>query len=218
MHTVFTMHNLLNFAKKFQLSAQNFKGAFRLQYSLIYVEARNSLTNFNQNYGMITENATALRILMNDDLYLSQADLFLENTIPVLAEPEPILSEPAAPEIQFLGKNQQHFLILTNAPIQENHLKALESTLLRKQLTLDDVALLDFSVQNTLTFQQLDASFMPQKLVLFGLKPETLDLAEVEFNQVKSVDHMQVLHTYSFEEMLGNKEKTKAFWEPMKNL
>ncbi|MGI4729182.1 MAG: hypothetical protein ACRYGB_11475 [Janthinobacterium lividum] len=167
---------------------------------------------------MITENATALRILMNDDLYLSQADLFLENTIPVLAEPEPILSEPAAPEIQFLGKNQQHFLILTNAPIQENHLKALESTLLRKQLTLDDVALLDFSVQNTLTFQQLDASFMPQKLVLFGLKPETLDLAEVEFNQVKSVDHMQVLHTYSFEEMLGNKEKTKAFWEPMKNL
>ncbi|MGI4749355.1 MAG: hypothetical protein ACRYFB_01875 [Janthinobacterium lividum] len=190
-----------------------------MQYSSIYVEAKNSLTNFNQNYGMIAENAAALRILMNDDLYLSQEDLQQNHFAAIGVEPEPILPEKiTTPEIQFLGENLQNFLILTDEPIQENHLKALENTLLRKQLTLDDAALVDFSAQKNISYEQLHASFMPQKLVLFGLNPEKLGLSETGLNQVMQVDELKVLYTYSFSEMLGNKEKTKAFWEPMKNL
>lgn len=167
---------------------------------------------------MTAESAAALRILMNDDLYLSQADLSQQNTTQVLVQPEPVLAEPAAPEISFLGKNQQHFLILTNGPILENHLKALESTLLRKQLTLDDVALVDFSAQKNLNYQNLHASFMPQKLVLIGLNPAKIKLPEIALNQIVQVDGLEILYTYSFTEMLGNKDKTKAFWEPMKSL
>ncbi len=190
-----------------------------MQYSLIYVEAKNSLTNFNQIYAMIAESAAALGILMNDDLYLSREDLSRENTNIILAEPEAVLPEEGfIPTIQFLGKNLKNFLILTNEVILENHLKALVNTLSRKQLTLDDVALVDFSIQNNLTIAQLHTVFMPQKLVLFGLNSAKINLPETEINQVVRVDDLEILYTYSFTEMLGNKDKTKAFWEPMKNL
>ena len=166
---------------------------------------------------MIAEDKAALRILMNDDLYLILSDLVSTETLQTEIKTEPALPEqPAIPEIIFQGKNIQNFLILTNEPIAENHLKALESTLLRKQLTLDDVALVDLSALNPIAFEQLNTSFMPQKLVLFGLSPELINLPKQEMNRITTFSNCQILYTYSFDEMLGNKEKTKAFWEPMK--
>ncbi len=168
---------------------------------------------------MTTENGAALQILMNDDLYLTQADLQQESFVAAFVEPEIVISEkPVAREIKFIGKNLQNFLILTEGLIQDNHLKALESTLLRKQLSLDDVAIVNFSAHDNLSFEELNASFMPQKLVLFGLNPETINLPKTELNQLTSFNNCRILYTYSFDEMLGNKEKTKAFWEPMKNI
>lgn len=168
---------------------------------------------------MTTENGTALQILMNDDLYLTQADLQQESFVAALAEPEiVILEKPVAREIKFIGEYLQNFLILTEELIQDTHLKALESTLLRKRLSLNDIAIINFSAQDSLSFEELNASFMPQKLVLFGLNPETINLPKTELNQLTSFDNCQILYTYSFDEMLGNKEKTKAFWEPMKNI
>ncbi|RYE35996.1 MAG: hypothetical protein EOP42_04955, partial [Sphingobacteriaceae bacterium] len=76
---------------------------------------------------MIVENAAALRILMNDDLYLTPSDLSWENTPVAFAEPEVILAvKEVKPEISFLGKNLKNFLILTNEAILESHLKALD--------------------------------------------------------------------------------------------
>ena len=168
---------------------------------------------------MTAESAAALRILMNDDLYLRQEDFHQPSVVDIIIEAKPVLLEqPAQSKIAFSGKNLKNILVLTDEPILENHLKALESTLARKQLNLDDVALVDFSAQNDLTYENLHASFMPQKLVLFGLNPEKLGLPETAFNQVIQADDLEILYTYNFTEMLGNKEKTKAFWEPMKNL
>ncbi len=170
---------------------------------------------------MITEHAAALRILMNEDLYLILHDL-VEEKMPAeqFVAAEPIITEETIkhPEFIFVGKNQKNFLILTNEALKENHLKALESTLSRKQLSLDDVAIVDYSAYNDIIFEDLNASFMPQKLVLFGLEPNILLLPETPLNEVSSQPDLQILYTYSFSEMLGNKEKTKAFWEPMKNL
>ncbi len=168
---------------------------------------------------MTTENIAALQILMDDDLYLTQADLQQKNFVAVLLEPEiNILEEPVTREIGFIGKNLQNFLILTEEVIQDNHLKALENTLLRKQLTLEDVAMVNVSAYNNLSFEELNASFMPQKLVSFGLNLETIHLPKTELNQITIFENCRILYTYNFDEMLGNKEKTKAFWEPMKNL
>jgi hypothetical protein len=173
---------------------------------------------------MIAEHATALRILMNDDLYLTTNDR-LHETVPipvtVVEEPAPIIltEKPIViPEFKYIGKNLKDFLVLTDEAVQEKHLKALESTLLRKQMSLDDVAVVDYSAYNSFNFQQLNTSFMAQKVVSFGLKPEQLNLPEAAFNHINTYPDYQILYTFSFTEMLGDKEKTKAFWEPMKNL
>lgn len=167
--------------------------------------------------------ANALRILMNDDLYLTTQDLQQETAFApaTLTEPEPIISTEkpiVIPEIKYIGKNLKNFLILTHETIQDNHLKALENTLLRKQMSLDDVAIVDFSAYQSFNFEQLNASFMAQKVVCFGLKPEFLNLPEAVFNQINTYPDYQILYTFSFSEMLGDKQKTKSFWEPMKIL
>ena len=172
---------------------------------------------------MLTEHAAAFRILMDDDLYLTKEDWFKENTFvasPAAEESAGTLptEEINIPKFEFSGKNLKNFLILTDETLQENHLKALESTLSRKQMSLDDVAVVDLSNYRNTNFEQLNAVFMPQKLVFFGLKPETLGLPTTELNQIGTYADYQILYTYSFNEMLGNKEKTKAFWEPMKTL
>jgi len=169
---------------------------------------------------MIAENP-ALHILMNEDLYLTSDDSFRKekHDQKVLLE-EQVLSpgKDIAPDLIFAGKNLKNFLILTNEALQEGHLKALENTLLRKQLSLEDVAVVDFAAYEDVKFEQINASFMPLKLVCFGLKPEILGLPETTINQIKTNAACRILFTYSFTEMLGNKEKTKAFWEVMKVL
>ncbi|MVN21658.1 hypothetical protein [Mucilaginibacter arboris] len=170
---------------------------------------------------MLTKHATALRILMNEDLYLTREDFLAKKHTTSEAFPIETVTEAEIipiPEFAFSGKNLKNFLILTDTALQENHLKALESTLLRKQMGLDDVSIVDFSAYPNATFDQLNASFMPQKLVCFGLKPETIGLPETELNQISTFNNCQILYTYSFNNMLGDKEKTKAFWEPMKLL
>lgn len=185
------------------------------------MEAGNCLTNFNQIYFMQTEQAAALRILMDEDLYLTTNDFDWERKpAEVISLEELALTNQKKPkqEFTFLGKNLKNFLILTDQKLNDNQLKALENTLARKQISFDDVAVLDFSAYSTTNLDDLHASFMPQKLVCFGLNPKELGLPEVTLNEIHQQHNCQILYTYSFTEMLGNKEKTKAFWEAMKAL
>ena len=170
---------------------------------------------------MIAENPTALQILMNEDLFLTTEDRIQEEKLILQVLPEEsaiIIEEKPAPQFTYIGKNLKKFLVLTAEGLHENHLKALENTLTRKQMSLDDVAVVDFSAYDKISFDQLNASFMPLKLVCFGLKPELLGLPQIGFNEVGTYSNCRILYTYSFSEMLGNKDKTKLFWEPMKVL
>jgi len=169
---------------------------------------------------MLTE-AAALRILMNEDLYLTKNDLvWEEKPVETIVPEEPVveLAKKIKPEFNFIGKNLKNFLILTNQKLNDNQLTALENTLARKQMSFDDVAIVDFSAYPNINMEDLNASFMPQKLVCFGLKPEDLNLPETKINRISILPDLQILYTYSFPEMLGNKEKIKAFWEVMKTL
>ena len=170
---------------------------------------------------MLTEEAAALQILMNEDLYLTKNDLVREEKpVELISFEKPIAELPkkTKPEFVFIGKNLKHFLILTDQKLNDNQLKALENTLARKQMSFDDVAIVDFSAYSNTNFEEVNASFMPLKLVCFGLKPEDLSLPQTTLNEIHQEPNYQILYTYSFTEMLGNKDKTKAFWEAMKTL
>lgn len=144
--------------------------------------------------------------------------------------PQPITAIPklqAVAETQkvvykYLGQNKKGFLILvnyTNAEhIAEPHLKALESTLVRKGSGLDDTVVLNLAKYPAVTYADLINEFKPEKILLLGAGAIPTGLSGVALNQIVNIGDKQVLYSYGFAEMMGNKDKTRAFWEQMKNL
>ncbi|WP_158828696.1 hypothetical protein [Mucilaginibacter lacusdianchii] len=166
---------------------------------------------------MNTENAAAnLRYLLTDDLYLLNTDKeFLLN--PPAA---PALPETPAEELQYMGGNKKHFLVICHYPqepfMPQAHLKALESTLGRISYAPDDIAIVNMAKYAEADFSRLQSQFAPQKLLVLGSDALPSGLQINSMNATQTIDNMLTLYTLSFNEMMGNKENTKLFWNQIK--
>jgi hypothetical protein len=185
---------------------------------------------------MIIDNVAGLQYLLNEDIYLLPQDMNNLNAVAaepvVIAEstpvkPEPvveqtIVAEPAALYFNHLGNNAQQFLILCHYPgsdqMDEKHLEALKSALSRKQLALDDVAILNLHKHTAANVADLQQYFAPTRLLLLGATALLTGWDKFNFNQLTNLGSTKALYTYSFTEMMGDRDKTKAFWEQMKVL
>lgn len=192
---------------------------------------------------MIIDNAAGLQYLFNDDIYLLKQDMdnldpaatdvvvTIEEPLAVIAQPVIIetpvaVAEPAivaeAPALYFkhIGSNAKQFLILCSYPdtaqMDEKHLTALTSALQRKELALDDVAILNLSKHATATVAHLINYYKPTRLLLLGCSLSGWD--KFALNQLQNLGGIKALYTFSFTEMMGDRDKTKAFWEQMKVL
>jgi hypothetical protein len=173
---------------------------------------------------MIIENPAALAFFLTDEIYLDQSDIS-GLTAPLEAQPEPqpiVVVETPAFSCNYTGNNQKNFLILCHYPgldaMDEKHLIALTSALQRKELTMDDVAIVNLSVYADADTQQLQTYFKPQRLLLLGAKSRLKGWDALILNHLTDIENSKVLYTYSFGEMMGDRDKTKAFWEQMKLL
>jgi hypothetical protein len=187
------------------------------------------------------ENPFALRFLLEDELYLLNTDktLYEKRNIsePVVEVPiseikiqaaEPIIEEPK-PEIKtlavnfnYLGQNLKNFLILVHYPelefIAEEHLTALQNILKRKELDLNDVAILNMATYGIVKFDELTTFFKPTKLLLLGHDALPNGIAPLVLNNAKPSGAYTALYSFSFGEMMASTENKKAFWEQMKTL
>jgi hypothetical protein len=189
---------------------------------------------------MAIDNPALLHYFLQDDLYLlnedksvyndepkqvtatqAEANMLLEATVLLAPIPAPVAETPR-PDFKYLGGNKKQFLILVNyiadEHIAETHLKALESTLGRKTLAIDDVAILNTARYTNNGHQELIAFFLPEKLLILGAAAIPAGLTSPQLNVIQQSENRQQLFTHSFEEMLTDREKAKAFWEQMKNL
>ena len=182
---------------------------------------------------MIIDNIAGRQFFLNEDIYLLKQDIgnlhnlqadITERIIeePVIAEQPAVVAEPAALYFNNLGGNAKQFLILCSYPeaeqMDDKHLEALKSALSRKQLALDDVAILNLSKHATATIDDLWAYFKPTRLLILGAPALLAGWDKFALNQLQNLNGIKVLYTYSFGEMLGDRDKTKAFWEQMKVL
>ena len=189
---------------------------------------------------MKIENPAAYRFIIDEDIYLLNNDKAVlaaigheaaEQTIvleaPVAPSTPVIVAEPPiekAPVIEFkyLGKHQKKFLILVHYTghefIDEAHLTALTNILKRKELAIDDVAILNLAQHTNATFEQVADFFMPQKLLFMGKTSLLAGMDTLPHNQPKAVKDFTLLYSYSFDEMMDNNDLKKAFWEQVKNL
>ena len=185
---------------------------------------------------MNVENPIAFSFILQDDIYLLEADRSFYNT-PVLsvaantvAEPEPVYATAAEPEtvvekpeplnFKFMGGNKKHYLILTNYPsvefIDGGHLAALQSTLSRLNTGADDVAIVNRANYTDASLESLRTFFNPQKILFLGKNSLPPDAADLSLNTISPVDGTRALLTFSFDEMMNSVDHKKAFWEQMK--
>ncbi|SCW77961.1 hypothetical protein [Mucilaginibacter sp. NFR10] len=197
---------------------------------------------------MKVENPAAFRFLLEDELYLLNADKMLYDKItesePAAAVPLPPVTENAKPapvtiipsltpepqvviktpvdEFKYLGKNLKNFLVLTwykNAGfIIAEHLTALENILKRKELSPDDVAIFNLANYSETKFSQLKTFFKPTKVLVLGGDALPQDIKVLKPNKPVTSNGITVLYSYSFDEMMDNVEYKKTFWELVKTL
>jgi hypothetical protein len=179
-----------------------------------------------------------LRYFLQDELYLLKADKDIYRNAetpqsaavtdaatatevpPAIAPTPPVTEQTPVTTFKYLGCNQKSFLILTHYPaeqfITEAHLTALLNTITRLNFSQDDVAIINLSAYPEVSWQQLADFFKPAKLLVLGTAALPAQMPNLPQNQVQQLDACQALYTFSFNEMMGNKENTKAFWNQIK--
>lgn len=173
---------------------------------------------------MLSDSVAALRYFLQDDLYLLPGDkAFYVHPPEQQPGPEIVTVAIETQRVSFncLGGNKKRFLILVHYSGYEHmdpaHLKALESTLGRRELALADVAILNLSRYKDSSHADLFAFYEPQKLLILGAQAVPAGYRAGELNEISQVENLQQLYSFSFDEMLADREKAKAFWEQMKN-
>ncbi|MGZ3757484.1 MAG: hypothetical protein ACXVAY_05950 [Mucilaginibacter sp.] len=189
---------------------------------------------------MKIENPAAYRFIIDEDIYLLNNDKavladikheVIEQPVtvaisaipstPVTVAESPVEKLPVI-EFKYLGKHQKKFLILVHYTghefIDDAHLTALTNILKRKELAIDDVAILNLARHNNATFEQVTGFFKPQKLLFMGKISLLNGMEPLPHNQPKVVKDYTLLYSYSFDEMMDNNDLKKAFWEQVKNL
>ncbi|OCX52361.1 hypothetical protein BEL04_12890 [Mucilaginibacter sp. PPCGB 2223] len=141
------------------------------------------------------------------------------NEAPLVTEP---VTQPTVVNFNYSGKNAKGFLIVCHYPelegMDEKHLAALISTLQRKELTLDDVAIINLAQHANATAKQIHAFFKPARLLILGQQGILPGWDTLVFNQLLEKNGFKALLTDSFSDMLADREKARAFWEQMKQL
>ncbi|RKR85274.1 hypothetical protein BDD43_5538 [Mucilaginibacter gracilis] len=193
---------------------------------------------------MLIDNTAALQYLFNDDIFLLEQDMDkLETTqhktvaaiaeavvnqpatvvdVPVVVAQPTVVAQAPAPHFNHLGANAKQFLIICSYPtteqMDEKHLTALASALQRKELAVADVAILNIAKYPAADVTALTQYFKPTRLLILGTAALLTGWDKFALNQLQNSDGIKALYTYSFAEMMGDRDKTKAFWEQMKVL
>lgn len=135
----------------------------------------------------------------------------------------PVVTATPVNTFNYTGGYQNKFLVLVHYPEHEvmeaAHLNALESTIKRKGLSLDDVAIVNMGKYPGTDLRTVGGFFKPQQMLFLGKDAIPPGLKNpLPLNQIIKLGNCNFLYTFSFGEMMGNKDNTKAFWEQMKML
>jgi len=170
---------------------------------------------------LLAEDFSALRLLMTEDLYkVAEAEIAL----PAAQGSEPVGIKAPEPEettvFSYLGENNKYFVILVNDQ-KHQHLnttdrEALLKILQAKGMELRDVAIVNIHNHPRTNFANLKSFFVPSRIVFFGLSAEQFGIPAISANQPGKFQEVQLLSTYSFDEMQSDVNKKKAFWQVMK--
>ena len=126
-------------------------------------------------------------------------------------------------QIDFLGGNEKKIIFLANDSqskfLADLQMKFLYDLLTACQLTMDDIAFVNFFQNNTITYRELMAQLNPKKILLFGVSAHELDLPfTIPFFQIQNFQDQVYMISPSLEKLQMNKELKKQLWERLQKI
>lgn len=165
---------------------------------------------------MLTQDPKALQLLFQEDLYLIKN----QAAKPAAIQQDAPVVEPVT-EFDYLGENNRFFLLLVNEPSERYlcapDLEILVKILAAKGMDLKDVAILNMHHYGDLNLVQLKSFFSCNKICLFGIAPHVLGMPNMPSNEASTYEDVQILATFSLQELQQTQHKKVAFWNAIKN-
>ncbi|SEM77498.1 hypothetical protein SAMN05216436_107145 [bacterium A37T11] len=155
---------------------------------------------------LVTNDPVALRALMNETLFAV----------------EEAVNEEKADLPDFLGNNKKNLLFLIDEPaydfFEDADLEAFAKILAAKQLSMDDVAVINCAHHPPMDPGSLHSLFKPKNLIFLGADPLWAGCKGLTLNKPEVADGRYTLLTYSFAEMNQQQDKKKIFWSLIKQI
>lgn len=170
---------------------------------------------------LLTQNPIALRFLMSETIFSSAVENSPAENSSIVTdsiESDLSLSDNKEPDLLFLGANERNILFLVQNP-QENYFSAeaedaFLKTLTALKLNLNDVAVFNRS-KSEKSLIEINEALDPKVCIYCEGENET---NKNDFNKITEVEGIAYLYTYSFEEMLTDTNKKRAFWNAIKEI
>ena len=120
-------------------------------------------------------------------------------------------------EINFLGGNEKKIIFLfsdnQNKFLADIQMKFLYDLLTACQLTMGDIALVNFFHNKTITYRELIVHLQPKKILIFGIAANDFDLPfTIPFFQIQNFQDQVYMISPSIEELQMNTELKKQLW------
>ena len=134
-----------------------------------------------------------------------------------------VLSDIPASQISFLGSNQKKIAILVNSEtsiyLPDDELGFLMGILTACKLSMADIALVNLSKNAGLNYLALFKQLKAEKIFLFGLKADAIELPlQFPHYQIQQFNNQVYLSSVSLNEMQTNKDEKMKLWNCLKKI
>ncbi|MBK8610146.1 MAG: hypothetical protein IPL84_09405 [Chitinophagaceae bacterium] len=126
-------------------------------------------------------------------------------------------------QISFLGSNQKKIAILVNAAesiyLPDDELNFLLGILTACKLSMADIALINVSKNQDLDYTTITEQLKAEKIFLFGLLTESLELPlQFPHYQVQNFNNQVYLSSKSLDDLQKDKAEKLKLWNCLKNI
>ena len=148
----------------------------------------------------------------------------IKNTEPAIEQKvESSPTEPNSVDIEYLGKNSKHILILVNEKehkfLSDDELSFLMNILNACNITMADAALVNSYEDENVKYETLLQLFKPNTILFIGTEPHALGFpVQIPLYQVQAYNKQQYLCTPSLQKLSSDKEEKKQLWLALKKI
>ncbi|MEO8412837.1 MAG: hypothetical protein ABI472_04230 [Ginsengibacter sp.] len=128
-----------------------------------------------------------------------------------------------ASQIEFLGGNEKKITFLANDSqnkfLSDLQLNFLHDLLSACELTMADIAFVNFLQENTITYRELITQLHSKKILVFGVTGSEIDLPfAIPFFQIQHFQEQQYMMAPALEDIQKKTELKKQLWKSLQKI